>query len=140
MPVTGWPGWGEHFVTMSVLQTPSLRLDHSMLYRSDIDVLARDTLPFARLGCSRRYLMRDHWNKFDGAVAVVSIAGLFVKAPGLGLNVVNVFRIARVFRLIKRAKVRFGAVCLKVPKRLGKVCVCVRLCVCVCVMYAFAPV
>jgi hypothetical protein len=75
--------------------------------------------------------MRDHWNKFDGAVAVVSIAGLFVKAPGLGLNVVNVFRIARVFRLIKRAKVLFGAVCLKVQNRLGGS---------VCVMYAFAPV
>ena len=89
-----------------------------------MDVLARDTLPFARLVCYRRYLMRDHWNKFDGAVAVVSIAGLFVKAPGLGLNVVNVFRIARVFRLIKRAKVLFGAVCLKVQNRLGgSVCV-----------------
>jgi hypothetical protein len=34
---------------------------------------------------------------------VVSIVGLFVNA-GVGANVVRVFRIARAFRLIKRAK------------------------------------
>ncbi len=52
---------------------------------------------------SFRYLF-DDWNKFDFVVAVVSIIGLFVKT-GVGVNVIRVFRIARVFRLIKRAKV-----------------------------------
>jgi hypothetical protein len=50
-----------------------------------------------------RYLY-DNWNKFDFVVAVVSVIGLFIQT-GVGVNVVRVFRIARVFRLIKRAKV-----------------------------------
>ncbi len=46
---------------------------------------------------------REAWNKFDFIVVVVSIVGLFVSA-GVGANVVRVLRIARVFRLIKKAK------------------------------------
>ena len=59
-----------------------------------------------------RYLY-DNWNKFDFVVAVVSIIGLFIQT-GVGVNVVRVFRIARVFRLIKRAKV-CDLACLRVP-------------------------
>ena len=46
---------------------------------------------------------KDSWNRFDFVVVVASLVGLFVNA-GVGANVVRVFRVGRVFRLIKRAK------------------------------------
>ena len=44
----------------------------------------------------------DDWNKFDFVVAAVSIAGVATN-NGVGANVVRVLRVARVFRLIRRA-------------------------------------
>ena len=49
------------------------------------------------------FYFRQYWNVFDCVVAVVSVIGVFVSS-GVGANVIRVFRIARVFRLIKRAK------------------------------------
>ena len=64
-----------------------------------------------------RIYYHDGWNRFDFVVAVVSVAGLVVSA-GVGANAVRVLRVARVFRLIKRAeslRVMFNSLVLSLP-------------------------
>ena len=59
----------------------------------------------------------DPWNRFDFAVVAVSLAGAAVSV-GTGANAVRVLRVARVFRLIKRAKalrVMFNSFVLSLP-------------------------
>ena len=46
---------------------------------------------------------RDDWNKFDFIVVILSLAGLGFDA-GVGASVVRVFRVLRIFRLVKRAE------------------------------------
>ena len=52
--------------------------------------------------------LRDAWNRFDVAVVAVSVAGVVVtfttETSASYLSLLRVFRIARAFRLIKRAK------------------------------------
>ena len=45
---------------------------------------------------------QDHWNKFDFVLVPVAYITLFVAGPGT--NSIRTFRVARVLRLIKRAK------------------------------------
>ena len=64
-----------------------------------------------------RVYAHDGWNRFDFVVAVVSVLGLIV-STGVGANAVRVLRVARVFRLIKRAKalrLMFNSLVLSLP-------------------------
>ena len=64
-----------------------------------------------------RVYVHDGWNRFDFVVAAVSILGLVI-STGVGANAVRVLRVARVFRLVKRAKalrVMFNSLVLSLP-------------------------
>ncbi len=46
---------------------------------------------------------KDSWNKFDFILVILSYPGYIVDT-GVGLNVIRLFRIGRIFRLVKQAK------------------------------------
>ena len=57
------------------------------------------------------------WSRFDFAVVVVSVVGLFV-VEGFGANAFRALRVTRMFRLIKRAptlRVMFNCLVLSLP-------------------------
>ena len=64
----------------------------------------------------RVYFSRG-WSRFDFAVVVVSVVGLFV-SEGFGANALRALRVARIIRLVKRARtlrVMFNCFVLSLP-------------------------
>lgn len=55
------------------------------------------------LGMGWILYQRNNWNKFDFAIVIISLVSLQADT-GVGASVFRLLRIARVFRLIKKAK------------------------------------
>ena len=53
------------------------------------------------LGCYRYY--KSHWNKFDFSLVLLSVVGILFNI-GAFASVLRIFRVARLFRLVKQLK------------------------------------